>query len=118
MSHQPRPLLLRALIPQSRLQPGQLRGEEDERLPAEETQFPQLRPNPLHLELAPQMSQRLRKQLRTPLAVLRGGQEVARETGTRLEYAAKEPGVYRAEVWVTVAGEERPWIYANPIRVE
>jgi hypothetical protein len=52
------------------------------------------------------------------LRLLRGGHEVARESGTRLEYAPAEPGVYRAEVWVTIAGEERPWIYANPIRVE
>jgi hypothetical protein len=60
----------------------------------------------------------VRSSLPASLRLLRGGHEVARETGTRLEYAPKEPGVYRAEVWVTVAGDERPWIYANPIRVE
>jgi hypothetical protein len=52
------------------------------------------------------------------LRLLRDGREVARESGTRLEYTPTEPGVYRAEVWLTVAGEDRPWIYANPIRVE
>jgi hypothetical protein len=51
------------------------------------------------------------------IRLLRDGREVARGTGRTLEHTATEAGVYRAEVWVTVAGESRPWIYANPIRV-
>jgi len=30
---------------------------------------------------------------------------------------ADQPGVYRVEGWLTVDGEQRPWIYSNPIRV-
>ena len=37
--------------------------------------------------------------------------------GDTLDVAVKEPGVYRVEGWLTLDGEERPWIYANPIYV-
>jgi hypothetical protein len=60
-------------------------------------------------------------QVETPipaeLRLLRDGEEIARESGTRLERQVQEPGVYRAEAWVNVAGEPRPWIYSNPIYV-
>jgi hypothetical protein len=49
------------------------------------------------------------------LRLLRDGAEIARESGSRLEQAVNEPGVYRVEAWVTVDGEARPWIYSNPI---
>jgi hypothetical protein len=49
------------------------------------------------------------------IRLLRDGREIARESGTRLETTVREPGVYRAEVWLTVAGEGRAWIYSNPI---
>ena len=28
-----------------------------------------------------------------------------------------DPGVYRAEVWVSLGEESRPWVYSNPIYV-
>ncbi len=34
-----------------------------------------------------------------------------------MDFVVTEPGTYRAEVWLEVDGEWRPWIYANPIRV-
>jgi hypothetical protein len=34
-----------------------------------------------------------------------------------LSYAIDEPGAYRAEVWLEVGGEVRPWIYSNAIRI-
>jgi hypothetical protein len=34
-----------------------------------------------------------------------------------LSYAIDEPGAYRAEVWLEVGGEMRPWIYSNAIRI-
>jgi hypothetical protein len=49
------------------------------------------------------------------LRLLRDGEEIARESGTRLEREVHEPGAYRAEAWLDVAGESRPWIYSNPI---
>ena len=47
--------------------------------------------------------------------LLRDGDEIARETGTRLTRVVREPGAYRLEAWLTVAGQPRPWIYSNPI---
>jgi hypothetical protein len=61
---------------------------------------------------------RVASPLSAEIRLLRNGQEVARATGPQLEYDVADAGAYRAEVWVTVAGEPRPWIYANPIRVE
>ncbi len=49
------------------------------------------------------------------LRLMRNGAEVARAEGDTLTHAVKEPGVYRVEAWLTVAGEPRPWIYGNPI---
>lgn len=37
------------------------------------------------------------------------------QTGTLLTFETKTPGAYRAEAWLAVDGEERPWIYSNPI---
>jgi hypothetical protein len=55
----------------------------------------------------------------TPLPVefrlFRDGEEIARATGTRLTRAVREPGAYRVEAWLTIAGQPRPWIYSNPI---
>jgi len=33
------------------------------------------------------------------------------------EYTVENPGVYRLEGWLKIDGEDRPWIYANPIYV-
>jgi hypothetical protein len=60
---------------------------------------------------------RVESPLGAEIRLLRDGQEVARTNGALLEHEVAAPGAYRAEVWVTIAGEPRPWIYANPIRV-
>jgi len=50
--------------------------------------------------------------------LLRNGVQVAESAGkNHAEYAVTEPGVYRLEAWLTVDGEPRPWIFANPIYV-
>ena len=49
------------------------------------------------------------------IRLLRDGKVIARMRGDRLEHSAPEPGVYRIEGWVTLDGEERPWLYSNPI---
>ncbi len=52
------------------------------------------------------------------LRLLRHGAEVATsEDHAEFEFALKEPGVYRLEAWLTLDGELRPWILANPIYV-
>jgi acetyl esterase/lipase len=47
--------------------------------------------------------------------LIRNGQIVEEKLTSRLEYVAKEPGVYRVEAWLEAAGEEWPWIYSNPV---
>jgi hypothetical protein len=49
------------------------------------------------------------------IRLLRGGEEVARAEGNRLSVPVTAPGVYRAEVWLELGGEWRPWIYSNPL---
>jgi hypothetical protein len=50
--------------------------------------------------------------------LLRDGVQVAVTAGKAgAEFPVKEPGVYRLEAWLTVDGEPRPWIFANPIYV-
>jgi hypothetical protein len=50
--------------------------------------------------------------------LLRDGQVVFEGLGRNLEVAITEPGNYRIEVWLTIAGEEMIWILSNPIYVK
>jgi hypothetical protein len=63
----------------------------------------------------------LRLVAQTPVScrirLLRDGRPIEDRADDRLDVAVKEPGVYRIEAWLTLDGEERPWIYANPIYV-
>lgn len=45
------------------------------------------------------------------------GKEVCSSQGPEFSYAVHDAGVYRLEMWLTLAGEERPWILTNPIYV-
>lgn len=49
--------------------------------------------------------------------LVRNGEIVAEATGHELHYDVDRPGNYRVEVWLTLAGEDRPWILSNPIYV-
>ncbi len=50
--------------------------------------------------------------------LLRYGKEVAKSDGKAdFEFTVKEAGAYRLEAWLELAGEFRPWIFANPIYV-
>jgi hypothetical protein len=63
----------------------------------------------------------LRLETRAPLdgwfQVIRNGQRLAKVKGASHSFSVHAPGVYRVEVWLEVDGEERPWIYSNPIWV-
>jgi hypothetical protein len=63
----------------------------------------------------------MKLRLEAPVAGLiklfHNGRVINENRSDRLSYAIDQPGVYRAEVWLEVDGEMRPWIYANPIRV-
>jgi hypothetical protein len=50
--------------------------------------------------------------------LFRNGQAIQQATANKLDFEVEQPGVYRAEVWLELGGETRPWIYANPIRVK
>lgn len=59
-----------------------------------------------------------RTTLPATLRLLRNGVEIRRVEGTEFTVELQEPGVYRAEAWLEVAGEQRPWIYSNPLYVK
>jgi acetyl esterase/lipase len=52
------------------------------------------------------------------LKLIHKGELVAETNGTNLTFTARKPGPYRLEAWLDVAGEERPWIYSNPVYLE
>jgi len=49
------------------------------------------------------------------LKLIHDGQLVAEGDDSTFAFTPKEPGVYRLEAWLTVDGEDRPWIFSNPI---
>jgi hypothetical protein len=50
--------------------------------------------------------------------LLRRGKQVAKWDGTsEFAFGVAEAGAYRLEAWLTLDGELRPWIFANPIYV-
>jgi hypothetical protein len=63
----------------------------------------------------------LRLRLEAPSAgtikLIRNGTVTRESKSDKLEFEVTEGGVYRAEVWLEIDGEQRPWIYANPIRI-
>ena len=63
----------------------------------------------------------LKLRARFPVAcrirLLRNGKVVADLEGDQLDYAVAGTGVYRVEGWLKLDGEDRPWIYSNPIYI-
>ena len=51
------------------------------------------------------------------IRLLRGGKVINERTGERLEHRVEGAGVYRVEAWLEVGGEERGWVYSNPVYV-
>jgi hypothetical protein len=47
--------------------------------------------------------------------LVRNGTMVAETTGREFNFAVAEPGNYRVEVWLSIAGEEQIWILSNPL---
>jgi len=62
-------------------------------------------------------NQVLRAQFPLPchIRLLSDGKAVADRNGDQLEFSPSAPGVYRVEGWLILDGEERPWVYSNPI---
>ena len=53
--------------------------------------------------------------LRCFYRVMRNGRQVHQDLGRKLEFGATEPGIYRLEAWLNLAGERKIWILTNPI---
>jgi hypothetical protein len=51
------------------------------------------------------------------IRLLKGGRVIAEHSGDHIDQCITEPGVYRVEGWLEIGGEERPWLYSNPIYV-
>ncbi len=51
------------------------------------------------------------------IRLLRDGSVLTETDGDTLEHAPERAGVYRVEGWLRLDGEDRPWIYSNPIYV-
>lgn len=49
--------------------------------------------------------------------LVRDGKVIFEGTGRKLEVAVFEPGNYRVEVWLKIAGEDMIWILSNPIYI-
>jgi len=49
--------------------------------------------------------------------LVQDGKVIAERNGNQFEQRVEGPGVYRIEGWLKIDGEERPWIYSNPIYV-
>ena len=62
-----------------------------------------------------------RLEVRLPVAghvrFIQDGKLVHEADGTEVKFEAKTPGAYRVEATLRVDGEDRPWIYSNPIFV-
>ncbi|HLN30325.1 MAG TPA: PHP domain-containing protein [Gemmataceae bacterium] len=62
---------------------------------------------------------RLRAQAPLPVRwkVIRNGKVVSQSNGRALDSAVSEPGNYRVEAWLKIAGEEMIWVLSNPIYI-
>lgn len=49
------------------------------------------------------------------LKLIHHGAVLQETSGTNLTFEAQEAGPYRLEAWLNVDGEDRPWIYSNPV---
>ena len=63
----------------------------------------------------------LELQAQAPLPVewrlVRNGQVTSQAKGPRFKSPVDEPGIYRVEAWLDVAGEKRIWILSNPVYI-
>jgi hypothetical protein len=69
------------------------------------------------IEARPGLKLRAATTLIATLKLFRNGSLVKSVRNDRLDFAPRESGVYRLEAWLELDGEQRPWIYSNPIYV-
>lgn len=69
------------------------------------------------IALAPGTKLRAESPLPCRFILVRNGERIAEMAGPSLEYDVSEPGKYRLEAELDIAGEWTPWVYTNPIEV-
>jgi hypothetical protein len=69
------------------------------------------------VQLSPKLNFKVALPIPANIRLMRDGNVVAKTVGRELRFTPNEPGVYRVEASVMLAGEERPWIYTGAIRV-
>lgn len=69
------------------------------------------------IKFANGLALRMAAPVKATIKLFRNGKLMQTTEAKEFSYALTEPGTYRAEAWLTLDGEARPWIYANPIRV-
>src|SRR5262245_31853575 len=69
------------------------------------------------VKIAKGMKIRLEAPVAGQIKLFLNGRVIHKAESDRLSFAVDGPGVYRAEVWLEVDGEMRPWIYSNAISV-
>jgi hypothetical protein len=67
--------------------------------------------------LAADLRLRAEAPLEGAFKLVRDGEIVLQQTGHAIDVPVDKPGNYRVEVWLTLAGEARPWILSNPVYV-
>jgi hypothetical protein len=67
--------------------------------------------------LSPHLALEFGTTLEASYRILENGKVTHYGLGRRGHFPVSRPGVYRLELWVNVAGEDRPWVYTNPIYV-
>jgi hypothetical protein len=70
------------------------------------------------LSLEKELSLRGRAPLPGRWKLLRNGKVIAADTGREFSYSVSEPGNYRVEVWLKIAGEDMIWILSNPFYIK
>jgi hypothetical protein len=55
--------------------------------------------------------------MRCTLKLIRNGETVLTTLSKSIELEVKSKGAYRVEDWLERDGEQRPWIYSNPIYI-
>jgi hypothetical protein len=51
------------------------------------------------------------------IRLFRNGKKIEETLYDRMDFTLRESGIYRAEIWLEIDSELRPWIYSNAIRV-
>jgi hypothetical protein len=69
------------------------------------------------IKVADAMTLKVATPLVCTLKLIQNGSVIQTVQSDHLEFVPKSKGVYRVEAWLEVDGEQRPWIYANPIYI-